>query len=195
MPSLFPEPDDLAPQAARLAPKLHPLAEKGVYFGTSSWKYPGWVGSIYSESLYQTRGKLSKKKFDDTCLAEYARTFTTVCGDFAFYQFPPASTWAKLFEATPAGFTFGLKVPENITVAKWPGHARYGMVSGEKNDDFLNADLFKKLFLKPLSPYRDRIGPLILEFGTFPKAIFPNPHDFYGAVEPFLKELPEGFRY
>jgi uncharacterized protein YecE (DUF72 family) len=102
---------------------------------------------------------------------------------------------ARLFEATPPGFIFGLKVPENITVAKWPGHARYGKVAGERNDDFLNADLFKQHFLKPLMPYKDQVGPLILEFGTFPKAIFPNPGDFYGAVEPFLKELPEGFRY
>jgi uncharacterized protein YecE (DUF72 family) len=103
--------------------------------------------------------------------------------------------WARLFGATPAGFTFGLMVPENITVAKWPGHARYGKVAGQSNEDFLNADLFKSLFLKPLAPDRDRLGPLILEFGTFPKAIFPNPGDFYGTLEPFLKELPEGFRY
>ena len=195
MPSLFPESDDPAPQAVRLAPRLRALAEKGIYFGTSSWKYQGWLGSIYRESRYQTRNKLSKKKFDDTCLAEYARTFPTVCGDFAFYQFPSADYWAKLFEATPSDFIFGLKVPENITVVKWPGHARYGKLAGEKNEHFLNADLFKTLFLKPLAPYKDQVGPLILEFGTFPKAIFPNPGDFYGALEPFLEELPEGFRY
>jgi hypothetical protein len=70
MASLFPDPHRPPPQADRLAPRLRALAEKGVYFGTSSWKYPGWIGSIYSESRYQTRGKLSKKKFDDTCLAE-----------------------------------------------------------------------------------------------------------------------------
>jgi hypothetical protein len=49
------------PQAARLAPKLHALADRGVYFGTSSWKYDGWIGSIYREDRYlerQVRGKL-----------------------------------------------------------------------------------------------------------------------------------------
>jgi uncharacterized protein YecE (DUF72 family) len=195
MPSLFPDSPETPPQAARLAPRLRALAEKGIYFGTSSWKYPGWIGSIYSEDRYLTRGKVSKKKFDDTCLAEYARTFPTVCGDFAFYQFPSADYWARLFGATPPGFLFGLKVPENITVAKWPGHARYGKVAGEKNDDFLNADLFRNLFLKPLMPYNDQVGPLILEFGSFPKSVFPNPHDFYGAVETFLDGLPGDFRY
>ena len=195
MPSLFPDTDDPPPQAARIAPKLRALATQGIYFGTSSWKYQGWVGSIYSESRYQTRGKLSKKKFDDHCLAEYAATFPTVCGDFAFYQFPSADYWAKLFEATPADFIFGLKVPENITVAKWPGHARYGKLAGERNEHFLDAELFKHHFLQLLKPYKDQIGPLIIEFGTFPKAIFPNPGDFYSALEAFLEELPEGFKY
>jgi hypothetical protein len=83
-------------------------------------------------------------------------------------------------------------VPQNITVAKWPGHARYDKVAGERYEDFLNADLFKEPFLKPLAPYRDKLGPLILEFGTFPQAVLPNPDDFFGALEPFLKEL--GFR-
>ena len=35
MKSLFPEPENTPPQAARLAPKLRALAEQGVYFGTS----------------------------------------------------------------------------------------------------------------------------------------------------------------
>jgi hypothetical protein len=59
--SLFAESCDLAPQAARLRPKLHALADEGIYFGTPSWKYEGWLGSFYSEARYQTRGKLSKK--------------------------------------------------------------------------------------------------------------------------------------
>jgi hypothetical protein len=33
--------NDMPPQAARLAPKLRALADQGVYFGTSSWKYEG----------------------------------------------------------------------------------------------------------------------------------------------------------
>jgi uncharacterized protein YecE (DUF72 family) len=107
--SLFPElePDDTPPQVARLAPKLRALAREGVYFGTSSWKYEGWLGLVYSEGRHRTRGKHSKKKFDETCLAEYAETFPTVYGDFAFYQFPSERYWAKLFGATPTGFLFG----------------------------------------------------------------------------------------
>ena len=55
---LFPEPADIPPQAARLAPKLHALAERGIYFGTSSWKYEGWLGSIYSPGALPDAGQV-----------------------------------------------------------------------------------------------------------------------------------------
>src|SRR4051794_15763042 len=106
--SLFPqfEADDRPAQAARLGPKLRALAEHGVYFGTSSWKYDGWLGTIYTPERYSTRGKFSNKKFETECLAEYAETFPTVCGDFAFYQFPSPEYWRNLFAAVPDSFQF-----------------------------------------------------------------------------------------
>jgi uncharacterized protein YecE (DUF72 family) len=183
------------PQAARLAPKLRELAGQGVYLGGSSWKYEGWLGSIYNPERYLTRGKHSQAKFDRECLAEYARTFPTVCGDFAFYQFPGSDYWRKLFDQLPADFLLGLKVPEDITVAKWPGHARYGKRAGEVNDAFLDAKVFETYFTERLAPYVDRLGPLIFEFGTFNKATFAKPADFYAALDPFLAALPGGFRY
>ena len=108
--------NDLPPQAARFAPKLRALADRGAYFGTSSWKYEGWLGSIYTENRYLTRNKFSKVKFEQACLAEYAQTLPTVCGDLTFYQFPSEQYWAKLFDATPKHFIFGFKVSEDITV-------------------------------------------------------------------------------
>jgi hypothetical protein len=29
------------------------LAAKGVYVGTSSWKYPGWCGMLYDRGRYE----------------------------------------------------------------------------------------------------------------------------------------------
>jgi uncharacterized protein YecE (DUF72 family) len=187
--------DESPPQAARLRPKLRALADQGIYFGTSSWKYEGWLGSIYSEDRYQTRGKLSKAKFEQTCLAEYARTFPTVCGDFAFYQFPRSEYWAELFGSTPDEFLFGLKVPEEITVATWPGHARYGKRAGLENEHFLDAGIFERFFAEPLAPYRERLGPLIFEFGTFNRKTFKNVGEFLAKLGPFLASLPKGFQY
>ncbi len=124
-PSLFAE-YDRPEQAARLAPMLKSLAAQGIYFGTSSWKYEGWLGSIYTPERYATRGKFSRRKFEEECLAEYAETFPAVGGDFSFYQFPAPEYWHRLFGGSPRSLLFGLKVPEEITVANWPGHARYG---------------------------------------------------------------------
>ncbi len=183
------------PQAARLGPKLRALADRGVYFGTSSWKYEGWLGSIYSADRYQTRGKLSKKKFEAECLAEYAEIFPTVCGDFAFYQFPTADYWRGLFEATPPSLTFGLKVPETITVAKWPGHARYGSKAGQENRSFLDTALLRSQFTRLLEPYAERVAVLIFEFGTFAKAIFPDVNHFLHRLDDFLGALPRDYRY
>ena len=49
--------DDPPGRAALLGPKLRSLADEGVFFGTSSWKYEGWLGSIYHAERYETRGK------------------------------------------------------------------------------------------------------------------------------------------
>src|SRR5262249_2872544 len=95
-PSLF-EADEPPAQAARLRPALRALADQGVFLGTSSWKYEGWIGSIYTSQRYETRRKFSHKRFEANCLREYAETFPIVCGDFSFYQFPTADYWSELF--------------------------------------------------------------------------------------------------
>ena len=118
-----------------------------------------------------------------------------MCGDFAFYQFPSPEFWKSLFEDSPESLSLAFKVPEDLTVFRWPTHARYGTRGGTQNDHFLRADLFTKLFAKRLLPYRERVAPLIFEFGTFPKAVFTTPHEFYARLDPFLDALPTGFRY
>ncbi len=129
---------DLPERAAVLAPKLRALAEKGLYFGTSSWKYEGWLGSIYRSDRYETRGKFSQKKFESECLREYGKVFPIVGGDFSFYQFPSPSYWRTLFDDAPESLRFGLKVPEEVTVPRWPRHARYGSRAGTVNEGFLD---------------------------------------------------------
>jgi uncharacterized protein YecE (DUF72 family) len=173
-----------------LRDRLVELSSRGVYIGGSSWKYPGWLDQIYSRSRYQTRGRFSKKLFEDTCLSEYATVFPAVCGDFAFYQFPPEAMWAKLFRQTPEHFRFGFKVPEQITVPCWPVHPRYGALAGLDNPTFLDFPLFEQAFLRPLEPWRDKVGVLIFEFGT----MRPNV-DFLAALDPFLSRLPAGWRW
>ena len=162
--------------------ELRELADQGIYFGTSSWKYEGWLGSIYTPERYTSRGKFSRKKFEAECLAEYARTFPVVCGDFSFYQFPTPAYWRRLFDETPATLRFGFKVPEEITVTTWPGHARYGSRAGQINEAFLDAGHFERGFARPLEPYRARVATLIFEFGTFSKASFSSRRRVHPAA-------------
>ena len=187
--------DERPPQAARLAPKLRALADQGIYLGTSSWKYEGWLGSIYSSSRYAARGRFSSSKFEADCLAEYAETFPVVCGDFSFYQFPTTDYWKRLFGETPRSLQFAFKVPEEITVTTWPRHARYGTRAGQPNGSFLDAELFERRFAEPLSTYADRVATLIFEFGTIPRAAIATPAEFAQRLDAFLDTLPGGFRY
>lgn len=187
--SLFEEP--ISFERGRLAQRLRSLADENIWIGTSSWKYEGWLGQIYTRERYVTRGKFSKARFEAECLAEFAETFPAVCGDFSFYQFPSPDFWRKLFTGAPPALKFGLKVPEEVTVEVFPRHARYGPRAGQQNPSYLNAEALKALFLEPLEPYRERIGPLILEFG----ARSTPPREFAATLDAFLAQLPGTFRY
>ncbi len=182
-------------EASLLQERLSALASRGIFIGVSSWKYERWLDQIYSRSRYRTRGRFSKKLFDETCLSEYASVFPTVCGDFAFYQFPTAAFWEKLFRQTSGTFRWGFKVPEQITVPFWPAHPRYGAQAGRENPAFLDAALFRESFLNALEIHREQVGVLIFEFGTLRGRSFETVADFVRALDPFLASLPGGWRY
>lgn len=186
---LFDEPSKF--DRAGLRARLEALAREGIWIGTSSWKYEGWLGQIYDRERYVSRGKFSKKRFEAECLAEYAETFPVVCGDFSFYQFPQPESWRKLFATAPAALRVALKAPEEVTCERFPKHARYGPRAGTINAAYLNADALKALFLEPLAPYADRLGPVIFEFGARTAA----PAEFIEGLDAFLNALPPGFRY
>ena len=191
--SLFDEPQ---PEIkTRLKAKLATLAAEGIYIGTSSWKYEGWLGQIYTPERYRVRGKFSRKTFEQECLIEYAETFPIVCGDFSFYQFPEPAYWQRLFSTAPAPLQFAFKVPEELTVKFWPQHPRYGPRAGMENPSFLNPEILKAMLLEPLEPWRARVAVLIFEFGAFGQRSYKSPEDFLADLDPFLAQLPPGWRY
>ncbi len=178
-----------------LASRLRALAAERIYVGGSSWKYEGWLGQIYSRERYLSRGKFSHKLFEAECLREYAETFPAVCGDFAFYQFPTEEFWRKLFALTPPHFRFAFKVPEQVTCKVFPAHARYGPQAGRANEAFLDAQMLREMFLRPLMPYREQTAVLIFEFGAFGRKSFEEVSAFLERLNPFLAALPKEFRY
>ena len=186
---LFDPPSDFDRDA--LGSRLRSLAEKGIWIGTSSWKYEGWLDQIYTRELYSTRGRFSQKRFESECLKEYAQTFPIVCGDFSFYQFPTPEYWQRLFGSALGRLRFAFKVPEEVTAEVFPKHARYGPRAGLRNESYLNADALAVMFLDPLRPYASRVAVLIFEFG----ARGEGSREFFARLDAFLERLPEGFRY
>jgi uncharacterized protein YecE (DUF72 family) len=178
-----------------LAEKVAALASVGVYVGTSSWKYEGWLGLIYTPERYMTRGKLSRAKFESTCLAEYAETFKTVCADAGYYQFPSEKMLDGYFSQVPSDFKLSIKVTEDITVKQFPSLPRYGRRAGQTNEGFLNAELFISSFLGPLTPYREQIGTLFFEFSPFHQGDWERGREFVAHLEAFLDKLPKDWDY
>jgi uncharacterized protein YecE (DUF72 family) len=171
------------------------LAHQGVYIGTSSWKYPGWRGTIYDPARYEWRGKFALSRFNRQCLAEYATVFKTVCVDAAYYTFPSQQYLEGMVNQTPEDFLFGLKVTDAITIKKFPNLARFGDQAGKGNENFLNAELFVKAFLAPCEPVRAGIGLLMFEFSRFWKTDYQHGRDFVADLDKFLGALPKGWPY
>jgi uncharacterized protein YecE (DUF72 family) len=179
----------------RLADRVARLAAERILIGTSSWRYEGWLGQIYTRERYLSRGVFSQKLFEAGCLAEYASTFPIVCGDFSFYQFPTPEFWRRLFGSAPETLRYAFKAPEQVTAKVFPSQPRYGEQGGTVNRSFLDAGIFEDQFLAPLEPYRERVAVLILEFGTFSQSSYPDARAFVADLDRFLARLPHRFRY
>jgi uncharacterized protein YecE (DUF72 family) len=191
--SLFEPPSSF--DRAGLAGALQRLASRQVWIGTSSWKYEGWMGQIYTRERYLTRGRFSQSYFASACLREYAETFPIVCGDFTFYQFPSPAYWQRLFHSASTDLLYAFKVPEDVTVKVFPAHARYGQRGGTENPSFLNAALFQDAFLAALEPYRSQVAVLIFEFGAFSRSSYNGAGEFLADLDKFLGAVPAGWRY
>jgi len=189
--SLFEDPFD----RQGLAERVRALSRQNIFIGTSSWRYEGWLGKIYTAERYYTRGRFSKKRFHEQCIAEYAETFPVVGGDFSFYAIPEPAFWKKLFEDAPAHLKWSLKVPEDFTTKRFPNQPRYGARRGLPNPTFLDTDLFDAGWLEPLAPYLNRVGVMIFEFGAFSKSSYAEPQPFFDDLDGFLRRLPRSVCY
>lgn len=179
----------------QLAARLKRLAARNVFLGTSSWKYPGWCGTVYDHSRYVWRGRFSNARFERQCLAEYAQVFPTVSVDAAYYRFPDQRFLEGLVSQVPASFQFALKVTDEITVRRFPNLPRFGARAGQSNPHFLDAALFTRAFLEPCEPMRANLGLLMFEFSHFWPGDFARGRDFLELLDAFLAQLPRGWPY
>jgi uncharacterized protein YecE (DUF72 family) len=179
----------------RMQEQAASLAVQGVYLGTSSWKYEGWLGQLYTNERYEYRGKMAKTRFERDCLREYAEVFKTVCVDAAYYTFPSRQYLEGMAEKVPEDFLFGFKVTDAITIKKYPKLDRFGDMAGKPNENFLNADLFANAFLRPCESIRSNVGLLMFEFSRFWPTDYEHGRDFVGDLDKFLGQLPKGWPY
>jgi uncharacterized protein YecE (DUF72 family) len=160
-----------------------------------SAKYEGWMGQLYTPQRYEYRGKAARTRFERECLNEYAEVFKTVCVDAAYYAFPSEKYLAGLAARVPPDFQFGFKVTDEITVRKFPKLDRFGARAGKRNENFLNADLFSRAFLKPCEAIRPNIGILIFEFSRFYPEDYAQGAQFVADLDRFFGQLPPGWPY
>jgi uncharacterized protein YecE (DUF72 family) len=171
------------------------LAARGVFIGTSSWKYEGWFGQLYSPERYEYRGKVAKTRFERGCLAEYAEVFKTVCVDAAYYKFPDRRYLEGLVSQVPSDFQFGFKVTDEITIKRFTNLPRHGLRAGKPNENYLNAELFASAFLRPFEEFHSQVGVFMFEFSRFHSSDYQHGHDFVADLDTFLGKLPKGWPY
>ena len=174
-------------------PELEALARAvppNVRFGTSTWTYDGWAGDVYHRSY---RGAQPAKR-----LEEYAAypLFRTVGIDSAFYEPPSEQVLTAYARALPPGFPCVSKVWDRITARRLNQDRRWGNLAGQRNPDFLNAELFKEAVLAPYArAFRDHAGCFVFEFQAMRGKDLPDPATWAEELDGFLGGLPRDFRY
>ena len=133
-----------------------------ILIGTQGWNYAAWVGPFYPPG---TRA--------DEFLPTYARAFRAVEVDSTFYAVPDVKAVRAWNARTPAGFTFALKMPKEVT----------------HELRLRDADALVRDFLGRARELGPKLGPILLQMGPdFAPEELP-------AIEQFLPTLPRDLRF
>jgi len=155
------------------------MAAQGIYLGTSSWKYRGWEGMLYSKFT-------SEALFQRASLKQYCNSLPTVGVDFTYYTWPLAEMVSYLLESTPENFRLCPKVTKRITLYRFPDLPVYGKWVGKLNPDFLQRTLFEENFLLPLKALKSRLGVILFDIPQLPFEKVPDLIRFFRALPPDL---------
>lgn len=183
------EPNPWAVQLQRTHDGARAIASRlppNVYFGTSSWSFPGWKGLVFSGARTQT--SLAREG-----LAEYAQhpLLTTVGVDRSYYAPMPMEDLRSWAGQLPEGFRCCFKAPASVT-AMALGHPS----RPSHNPDFLSVDRLIDDLLGPCDAvFRPHTGPIVLEFPPFPRSLRVEPTAFLEQLDRFLGQLPQSFEY
>lgn len=152
---------DAAPAASRLV-ELRGALPTTLRLGTSSWSYPGWVGSVWARE-YSTQ-KLAKQG-----LRAYVQhpLLRAVSLDRAFYQPLAADQYAAYAAQVPEDFRFVVKAPGLIADALLRDEGGRGLST---NPRFLDPELAVQAFAAPaLDGLRHKLGALVFQLSPLPE--------------------------
>jgi uncharacterized protein YecE (DUF72 family) len=151
--------------------------------GTSSWSYPGWIGSVWAKQYAEAR--LSKQG-----LRAYAQhpLLRTVSLDRAFYRPLDASQYAAYAAQVPEDFRFVVKAPSLVADAMVRSEDGRGM---RLNSAFLDADLAVREYARPaLEGLRKRLGALVFQLSPVPPSMLRQLPDLLRRLATMLSALP-----
>ena len=167
--------DDRPPQAARLGPRLRALAGEGIYFGTSSWKYEGWLGSIYSPGRYYRPGQvLASGSSRPNAWPSTPRPSPSSAATSASTSSPAPTTGEGSSEACPGRSSSPSRCPRRSPSR--PGRVMPGTGPGPDRPTGRSSMPGCSSASSPARWSRTRTGSptLIFEFGTIPRSVFAH---------------------
>ncbi|MCA3192762.1 MULTISPECIES: DUF72 domain-containing protein [unclassified Cupriavidus] len=160
--------------AGRLPPNL--------YFGTSSWSYPGWHGMVYDGQY--TESLLSRKGLRACGEHPLLRAAGI---DRGFYGPIPLADYLNYASQVPEGFRFLVKAPASVCDAWLRGPDGAGRLA---NAAFLDADIAIRDFIVPATGgLGQRCGPLLFQLSPLQSVADDGPA-FFARLYAFLAALP-----
>lgn len=196
--SLFPEPNDSTEpprprgvrgrgiEAAPASPALLALRETlpaTLRLGTSSWSYPGWIGSVWAQDY-------SPQKLAKQGLRAYAQhpLLRTVSLDRAFYQPLDATQYAAYAMQVPDDFRFVVKAPGLIADALLRDESGRGV---DLNPNFLDPALAVRTFAEPaLEGLRHKLGALVFQLSPLSEPLLRDIPALLSRLAAMLQVLP-----
>jgi uncharacterized protein YecE (DUF72 family) len=151
--------------------------------GTSSWSYPGWIGSVWAQEY-------SPQKLSKQGLRAYAQhpLLRTVSLDRAFYQPLSADQYAAYAAQVPEDFRFVVKAPARVADAMERDESGHGL---RNNPGFLDAERAKLLFAEPaLEGLRHKLGALVFQLSPLPDAALREIPAFIPRLSAMLRAMP-----
>lgn len=184
--------------------------------GTCSWKFPSWVGLVYTTPegapqeasaypedapLFQTLIEEERENVPEPIpeqarhLVEYAQQYNTVEIDQWFWSLfgpdsiglPDPADVTAYRDVVPEDFRFTVKVPNSVTLTHFYQQDRDAPL--EPNPYFLSVELFN-VFLDRLRPFGQLLGPIMFQFEYLNRQKMPTQDDFQRLFSEFIRQLP-----